>query len=470
MNILIIWYADDNFGDNLIKICFEQLLKVVLKNLNINSSEYNINYMPLKEIDYGLIHQSDMIFFAGGGLFGLSYLNFFDYLNEITKVAEEWNIPVIFSSMGINNMDATKETEDKLKDILKRKCIVAISVRENLELFKEYAQNQNFDIQLVADPATWSQYVYKKEIEEVNRQKVVGINVVRGGLFKDNKKEWKLKDEINYLNELKELLDKESLKYKFFTNGSFLDNNTLKYFAKENNIPSDQLVFPNSTQDLVKAIASFDFVVGIRMHSSIISYSMEIPCINLIWNDKIPLFYKNINMPERAIGLEDWNASNVINKIKCENSNFKINQQYLMSLYNYLYDEISKIKHVDIQQCKAYNFTEVCEELVKLNMSINNDIFDLRLKIEKGQNHYLSRFIELRKAKKEIKEKTKTIEKLQKENNEIKKEVDIRTKELNKFKRMAENKTKELDRLNSKLSIKILKKINRILKNKKVFH
>lgn len=384
MNILIVWYADDNFGDNLIKICFEQLLKVVLKNLNINSNEYSINCMPLKRIDHELVKRQDIIFFAGGGLFGLSYLNFFDYLDEITKIAEEWNIPVIFSSMGINNMDATKETEEKLRNILKRECIVDISVRENLELFKGYTENQNFDIQLVADPATWTRYVYRKEIEEVRREQVIGINVVRGGLFKDNKKDWKLKDEINYLNELRQLLDKSSLKYKFFTNGSFLDNNALKYFAKENNIPIEQLVFPNSTQDLVKTIASFDFVVGIRMHSSIISYSMGIPCINLIWNDKIPLFYKNINMPERAINLEDWNANNVMNRIKCENSNFKINPQYLMSLYNYLYDEISKIKKINSQQYKAYCFSEVCEELSNLDISINNDIFDLRLKIEKG--------------------------------------------------------------------------------------
>lgn len=70
--------------------------------------------------------------------------------------------------------------------------------------------------------------------------------------------------------------------------------------------------------------------------------------------------------------------------------------------------------------------------------------------------------------KKEIKKNTKTIEKLKKENSEVKKEVNVRTKELDKYKRIAQNKTKELDRLNSKLSIKILKKVNRILKKIKI--
>ena len=79
MKILIVSFVDDNFGDNLIKICFESLLKVVLKNLHLAENDYEINKMPLKRIDRALVTGSDVIFFAGGGLFGLSYLNFFDY-------------------------------------------------------------------------------------------------------------------------------------------------------------------------------------------------------------------------------------------------------------------------------------------------------------------------------------------------------------------------------------------------------
>ena len=70
MNIMIISFVDDNFGDNLIRICFENLLKVVLKNHHIK--DYTINRMNLKDIDNNLLISSDIIFFAGGGLFGLS--------------------------------------------------------------------------------------------------------------------------------------------------------------------------------------------------------------------------------------------------------------------------------------------------------------------------------------------------------------------------------------------------------------
>lgn len=44
------------------------------------------------------------------------------------------------------------------------------------------------------------------------------------------------------------------------------------------------------------------------MHSSIISYALDVPSVNLVWNDKIPFFYQNIGYPDRAISIEDWNA------------------------------------------------------------------------------------------------------------------------------------------------------------------
>ncbi len=465
MNIVIVWYEDDNFGDKLIRICFEQLLRVVLKNLKIDLNQCNMNYMPLKKINRELIRQSDIIFFAGGGLFGLSYLNFFDYLDEITKLAEEWNIPVVFSSIGINNMDATSEAEGRLRTILERNSVVAVSVRENLELFQKYSENCKFKVELVCDPATWTRYVYAKQLETIKKEPIIGINVVRGGLFKDNKKDWGLNREIIYLNELKNLLDKSSMKYCFFTNGSFLDNNALKYYIRENNIPKEQYILPDCTQDLVKAIAGFDFVVAIRMHASIISYAMETPSVNLVWNDKIPLFYKNINMPNQAIELKDWKANNIFNIINSKNTNFKINQDFLMTVYTYLYHTILKIMKADRQDIKMYCFKEVCTELKEISGLINEDVSDFRLKIEKGQNHYLARFVELLKYEqesKENKENKEMMNSLNKDINRLKQEKMEDEKKINQLKKTADLKTKELDRLNSKKVIKFLKKMNQV--------
>ena len=55
---------------------------------------------------------------------------------------------------------------------------------------------------------------------------MVGINAVRGGLFADNGKPWKLGDEMKYMNEIGQLLKERGVEYYYYTNGSFLDNNS----------------------------------------------------------------------------------------------------------------------------------------------------------------------------------------------------------------------------------------------------
>jgi len=62
--------------------------------------------MSLKGVDDDVLGAADAVFFAGGGLFGLSCLNFFEHVDHITAVADRRGIPVVFPSMGLNNMGA----------------------------------------------------------------------------------------------------------------------------------------------------------------------------------------------------------------------------------------------------------------------------------------------------------------------------------------------------------------------------
>lgn len=411
MKILIVSFFDDNFGDNLIRISFESILKVVLKNLKVDN--YEINKMHLKSIDHELVCSSDVIFFAGGGLFGLSYLNFFDYLNEITELADEHNIPVIFSSMGINNMSATKETEQLLVNVLKRKCIKAVSVRENLKLFKKYAgKNSHLMIEEACDPAVWSKYIYKnvKFNNTKHKKPIVGINVVRGGLFKANGKDWDAKEEMTYLNDLKELLDKENMDYLFYTNGSFLDNTTLRQFVKEYDIPKEKVVFPHSTREFIEALSKCEVISAIRMHSAIVSYAYEIPSICLVWNDKIPFFYGNIGYPKRAIPIEKWNSNYVFEQIKIlqKDKKYHHSKKYLMTVYKYLHKTISQLFGYDEE---IYSFDRVAKEIEKVGVDVTSeDLIDYRMKCEKSEKKYAACLEKNEKLKKELKEAKKKLD------------------------------------------------------------
>ena len=429
MKILVVSCVDDNFGDNLIRICFEKLLCTVLGNLSVDHGAYEIAKMSLKNIDEELIVSSDLIFFAGGGLFGLNYMRYFDYMNEITMIADNYSIPVILSSMGVNNMSATSENEHVLSEMLARKCVMAVSVRENPELFRRYAAGCDYEIVPVCDPAVWAKYIYHSHLSKVKRPEndtVIGINAVRGGLFGDNGKPWKLADEMNYFNELKKLLDDAGIKYYFYTNGSFLDNNSLLYYAKEYDIPPEKIILPKSTRELVETVYGFTSVAAIRMHSSIISYALDIPSVNLVWNDKIRFFYQNINHPERAVSFDRWSAKDVfdtLGKIGHDDT-YGTDKEYLMTLYDFLYDVMSQFYPQNAAESEKFGFERVKNELINNPVSLDEDIDELLIKVQKGEKHYLSRFIEMKKQDKECKQLKKDNAKKDKEIKKLKTELD----------------------------------------------
>ena len=156
MKILIVSCVDDNFGDNLIRICFEKLLRAALINLGVDLAEVELAKMSLKTTDRELIRSSDLLFFAGGGLFGINYMHYYDYMEEITGV--------------------TPENEHLLSELLRRSCFYAVSVRENPALFRRYAEGCPYEIVEVCDPAVWSAYIYYSHLKK--RRRPEGKSVV----------------------------------------------------------------------------------------------------------------------------------------------------------------------------------------------------------------------------------------------------------------------------------------------------
>lgn len=449
-NILIVSYIDDNYGDILIRICFEQLLRVVLKNLNVSDESVQISRTSIKNVDEKLVCSADIIAFSGGGLFGLSYLGFYEGVSRIIELADQNDIPVILSSMGFNNMDANADNEHLIRELFQKKCIKALSVRENLPLFRRYAGGGDFEICQVCDPAVWTKYVYATRLPQplqTHSDEIIGINVVRGGLFKDNDIPWNLGDELRYLDELRQELDKRGLRYLFYTNGSFLDDNTLHYFADQYDIPDERLVFPMTTSEWVGTVAQFDRVASIRMHSSIVSYALSIPSVNLIWNKKIPFFYEYIGYPERALDVTQWNGSAVFEMLEqIKEQPYPLNEEYLMSLYRYLYRVMRMLLPTQATEEDVFHFAAVTKELCGMSVSDEEDGDNLRFKLNKGERQYLLRFKELREQECELKQLRKA-----------KKELDRKNKEIEKLKI-------KLQRLNRLPSVRLARLLRRVIR------
>lgn len=407
MRILTVSFFDDNYGDMLIRICFDRLLKVAMKNLGFDELDYVIYNMNIKEIDADRIAGADLVLFSGGALFGFNNLGSFDAIDTITAIADEHSVPVVFSSIGINNMHANEQSGERLNEILMRRCIKAMSVRESAEIFVPFAEGCDFEIVSVCDPAVWAKHVYRKDVQEVRKakdRKIVGLNIVRGGLFKANFKAWSLDDEAKFIKKLVAMLEEKEIDYRLFSNGSVLDTNSMMYIAKHLEIPDEKLICPDSTKEVVRAIAGFDAVTAIRLHAGIISYALDIPSINLVWNEKIPHFYRNIGHPERAIEIggrrplsDDPDGSQpklslaeITLQSICEllyDVDYHADDAYLMSLYRYLFTTLGKIFHRNTDD-KEYPFETVSHMMGLQESDIGDDITDYRTKLSRSRYCY----------------------------------------------------------------------------------
>ena len=406
MKILTISFFDDNFGDMLIRICFDRLVRVALKNLGIDEAAFTIDNMHIKEIDAARVCGADLILFSGGAMFGINNLGTFEALDTVTAIAEENNIPVVFSSMGINHIHTDPESAAGLNAVLRRRCVRAMSVRENAELFAPFAEGCSFTVQTVCDPAVWTRYVYRREIGEVRAEKketLVGLNVVRGGLFKANFKEWSLRDEEEYFRTLTALLKENGIAYRLFANGSVLDCNSLQHIADLLEIPGDKVILPDTTRELVRTIAGFDAVAAIRMHAGIISYALDTPSTNLVWNEKIPQFYRSIGYPERAVDPDDdayrtsaaddgGSSAAALAEKSCRlivemlaDSGYHADEAYMMTVYRFLHASLGEIlkKHGE-----CYDFKTVSHLMSLQESGAEDDVTDYRTKLKRSRYCY----------------------------------------------------------------------------------
>lgn len=304
-----------NLGDPVIADCTSYLVKKAAQELNI---ECAIEELDMMEEQYEALPDYDMLVFAGGGIIKYQYQKFYQYINDITRIADENNIPVLMAGVGVEGYDESNENCQNLKKALNRSCVKSITTRDDIDCLEQcYIERDGIETAQVADPAVWTRKVY--QIEKNPESKVIGLGVVREGIFRSNGIDIG-KDELFTLwSGIIHELENRNIQWKIFTNGWSSDMkfaiNLMKHLNREAEMEEKVVPVPTHPEELVRTISDFKGVIAGRLHANIISYSLGIPSIGIVWNPKLKMWGERIGYPERFFEVEEWDAKQIVDQL-----------------------------------------------------------------------------------------------------------------------------------------------------------
>lgn len=295
-----------NLGDVVIADCVKYLIKKSAKKdglKNVKISTLDIRRQKDKK-SLNRVRNSDLVVFPGGGFIKYKAEKFPLEMGRVTTRAEHYGIPVMYNAMGFEGYDSEHEGCATLKTMLEGNSSRYITCRDfSRELNETYLKECNLSSNRVADPAMWTKETYK--INRNENSDIVGLGVARGGLFEDHGVPVSKDDLLIIWSSLIKALEAEGVKYKLFTNGLRQDEefltDLLAYMGKEDK--RDEIALPSAenAKQLVEYISGFSSLIACRMHANIIAFSLGIPSVAFVWNDKLRFFGESIGCSERYL-------------------------------------------------------------------------------------------------------------------------------------------------------------------------
>ncbi|MCD7824946.1 MAG: polysaccharide pyruvyl transferase family protein [Clostridiaceae bacterium] len=313
INIVLVSIINRNLGDYVIADTAEYYIQKALSNFDKDS--YQIFRYNIYREDYELLRFADLIIFDGGGIVKFKQENFYQYTANILSMAQKYDIPVFLNCIGVESYDLEDERCQNLKTALNYSCIKGISVRDDIDTLKKfYIQNKDIRISKSIDPAIACPYVY--QIQKSNTTNKIGLGIIRDQIFADYGTEGIDKEfQVNLWISLIRRIEEAGYEWQLFTNGLKSDQTFAAEVLERCGLTKQQerYLAPRSakTEDLVSLISGYKAIVAGRMHSNIIAYSLGIPSIALVWNQKLNFWGERIGYPKRFISAEQLDADRI---------------------------------------------------------------------------------------------------------------------------------------------------------------
>lgn len=259
----------------------------------------------------------DAILFAGGGFlkFRTQGLNY--YVEQIIKIARAGNIPVMMNGVGIEGYDEKDIRCQRLKQAINSDCVKVITTRDDVEILqRNYMENPNIRTARVGDPAFWTPECYG--IEKNSGSSRIGINVIRGRIFRDYGNAYSGGQMKEFYKQLITSAEERGLDWVLFSNGMSGDQKFGQKVLKSLGIdPEDKLLpAPTTSMELLDMVKDFKCIFGARLHACITAYSLDVPVVGFIWNEKTRFFADIIGKKENFFEEAEIDAEKMLNQME----------------------------------------------------------------------------------------------------------------------------------------------------------
>lgn len=332
------YYGFDNIGDEAVLYSIVSLLRKEIPNVEITvlsnnpektSTTYNVqsvNRWNLKEVTK-VIKQSDLLISGGGSLLqDVTSSKTVPYYLAIVKIAQVFKKKVVFYSQGIGPVNKSfsrwliKYVVNKVDGIFVREpaskaLLEEIGIRRPVHVAIDPVIGIEVPQDCQAAIKTIGVYIrpWKDEVHDQNL-----IKGLKDGLEMALEAGYKLclipmhyEQDRKIAYDLKEALEADK-----------------KEVAEKIEVVDKML----SIEEVLRYTASFDFVVGMRLHSLIMAAAAKVPMIALSYDPKVTAFMKEIEVPY-CIDSDAITPENFREKLGMLMSSEKAQRTHLKKIY-----------------------------------------------------------------------------------------------------------------------------------------
>lgn len=413
----------DNVGDSAIEACDISLIKAAMKDLGVPEGGFRItsrdaSIIPRSYVDdkdpakleraRKLISDADVVMFGGAPLINYKYQMFYERTAATIEIAESLGKPVFFSSIGVESYDEDDPKCQRIKQALNLGAVKRISTRDGFGFLEKYKVRDDLVIDKAADPAVFAKWVFRGingtgKSKADGGKKKIGIFVIRHNAFTDNGKDLPWRKAVDLWCGLAKELEAKGYDYEFLTSGHYADEAFLYSLNSDYGIDSSKCVTSvNTLEELIGHIADYDGVISCRLHPAILSFSMGVPSVGLIWNPKVSGFYESVGYPDRTIEVSDISPQQLIVSLeKAMDEGVSFDEDYIMSVYRNIYYGLKESLGIGDTAGEPYSFEELTSLIpVYEGTSDADKATKLRRKFRRIYSNYNQLFLQVEDAQK----------------------------------------------------------------------